>query len=388
MEFIVRIAQVAPLTESVPPHGYGGTERVVAYLTEALIELGHQVTLFASGDSQTRARLVPIVPISLREQGRETDCAIWTTLMLDQVFEEAERGAFDVIHFHIDVLQHPLARRCGHTPSLTTLHGRQDLPGLAELYQRFREHPLVSISDSQREPLPDANWCATVYHGLPSDLYRYHAQAGDYFSFVGRISPEKRLDRAIEIAIGCNMPLRIAAKVDSVDRAYFEQHIRPLMSHRLIDYVGEIGEAQKDDFIGNSRALLFPIDWPEPFGLVAIEALACGTPVISYPCGSVPEILRDGVDSFIVDDQDEAIAAGRRIEHIDRAQCRASFERRFTADAMARAYLEVYARLMAGGCAIDLAREQWNGRQDTHRQQVVRRSDLGAQRAEPAGPQE
>ena len=387
LELIVRIAQVAPLIESVPPRAYGGTERVVSYLSEALVELGHEVTLFASGDSRTSGRLVPMLPISLREQGRTEDWPIWATLMLDQVFQEAAAGAFDLIHFHVDVLHHPLAGRCA-TPCTTTLHGRQDLPCLRRLYERFSDHPLISISNSQRNPLPDANWCATVYHGLPRNLYRYHARADDYFSFVGRISPEKRLDRAIEIAIACNTTLRIAAKVDSVDRSYFEQHIRPLLSHRLIDYVGEIGENQKDDFIGNSRALLFPIDWPEPFGLVAIEALACGTPVITYSCGSMPEILRSGFDSFVVHDQAQAIAAARDIERIERANCRASFEERFTAGGMARAYLEVYAKLIADRCTIDLVREHRNGRQDSHRQQVVRGRHLGAQRAESASPQE
>jgi len=383
----VRIAQVAPLIESVPPRGYGGTERVVSYLSEALIELGHEVTLFASGDSRTSGRLVSVVPMSLRAQGRHADWPAWTTLMLDQVFQEAAAGAFDVIHFHVDVLHYPLARRC-KTPCVTTLHGRQDLPGLTEVYERFSDHPLVSISNSQRKPLPHANWCATIYHGLPGDLYRYHADAANYFSFVGRVSPEKRVDRAIEIALACKVPLRIAAKVDSADRAYFEQHIRPLLSHSLIDYVGEIGETQKDDFIGNSRALLFPIDWPEPFGLVAIEALACGTPVISYRCGSTPEVLRHGVDSFIVRDQAQAITAARQIARIERANCRASFEQRFTAAAMARAYLDTYARLIASRCTIDLVREHWNGRQDSHRQQVVRRSHVGAQRTESASPQE
>ncbi len=383
----MRIAQVAPLVESVPPQRYGGTERVVSYLSEALIKLGHDVTLFASGDSRTRARLVSVLPRSLRPQGREADWPIWTTLMLDRVFEEAAFGAFDVIHLHVDVLHYPLARRCD-TPCLTTLHGRLDIPGLAELYRRFIDQPLVSVSNSQRKPLPDAYWCATVHHGLPTDLYRYHEQPGDYFSFVGRVSPEKRVDRAIEIAIGCDMPLRIAAKVDKVDQAYFDQRIRPLLAHPLIEFVGEIDEEHKGDFIGRSRALLFPIDWPEPFGLVAIEALACGTPVISYPCGSVPEILRHGVDGWIVHDQRQAIDAARHIERIARANCRASFEQRFTAATMARAYLEVYDRLRAGRCAIETIREHWNGRQDSHRQQVVRRGDLGAQRAQSASPQE
>jgi glycosyltransferase involved in cell wall biosynthesis len=383
----VRIAQVAPLVESVPPHAYGGTERVVSYLSEALIDLGHDVTLFASGDSRTRARLVPVVPRSLRLAGREADWPIWTTLMLDRVFQEAAFGAFDVIHLHVDVLHYPLARRCD-TPCVTTLHGRQDVPGLDQLYRRFIDHPLVSISNSQRDPLPHANWCGTVHHGLPRDLYRYRAQPDDYFSFVGRVSPEKRVDRAIEIAIGCNVPLKIAAKVDNADRAYFDERIKPLLSHPLIEFLGEMGEAQKGDFIGRSRALLFPIDWPEPFGLVAIEALACGTPVVSYPCGSVPEILRDGFDSRIVHDQQQAIEAARDIDRIARANCRASFEQRFTAATMARAYVAVYEKLRAGRCTIDAIREHWNGRQDPHRQQVVRRRHFGAQRAESASPQE
>ena len=385
-ESIMRIAQVAPLIESVPPQRYGGTERVVSFLSEALIELGHEVTLYASGDSQTHAKLMPVVPHNLRSEGRDRDWQIWTTMMLDQVFQDAELGAFDVIHCHVDVLHYPLARRCA-TPSVTTLHGRQDLPGLATLYQQFADLPLVSISDSQRAPLPDVNWLATIHHGLPLNLYSYHPQADDYFSFVGRISPEKRLDRAIEIAIACGVPLKIAAKVDSNDRAYFEQQIRPLLSHPLIEYRGEIGEEEKNDFIGRSRALLFPIDWPEPFGLVMIEALACGTPVISYGCGSVPEILRHGVDSFIVHDQEQAIAMARNIEQIARADCRASFEQRFSAATMAARYLDVYRALIRRR-PLDPVQELWNGRQDPHREQVVRRRHVGAERTESASPQE
>jgi glycosyltransferase involved in cell wall biosynthesis len=351
-----------------------------------LIDLGHDVTLYASGDSQTRAKLVSVVPRHLRGDGRDNDWPIWTTMMLDQVFRDAELGAFDVIHFHVDALHYPLARRCA-TPSVTTLHGRQDLPGLATLYRQFADLPLVSISDSQREPLPDANWLATIHHGLPLNLYRYHPQAENYFAFVGRISPEKRVDRAIEIAIGCNVPLKIAAKVDANDRAYFEQQIRPLLSHPLIEYLGEIGEEKKNDFIGRSRALLFPIDWPEPFGLVAIEALACGTPVLAYACGSVPEILRHGIDSFIVHDQEQAIAMARNIGQIARADCRASFEQRFSAATMAARYVDAYRAL--NRCRpFDAVQELWNGRQDPHREQVVRRRHLGAERAESASPQE
>jgi len=340
----MKIAQIAPLIESVPPKAYGGTERVVSYLTEALVDMGHDVTLYASGDSRTAARLVPVVERGLRLDPRHPDWLAWTTVMLEQVFESA--SCFDAIHLHIDYLHFPLARRC-KTPCVTTLHGRQDLPDLAPLYRLFCEQPVVSISDSQREPLPWANWCATVHHGLPRDLYTFCPKPDDYFAFVGRISPEKRVDRAIEIAIACGVPLRIGAKVDPVDRMYFEKTIKPLLDHPLIDYVGEISEGEKNAFIGHARALLFPIDWPEPFGLVMIEAMACGTPVISYPCGSVPEVLEHGVNGFIVNDQQQAISAARRIDRIDRRRCRQSFEQRFTAKVMAERYLQVY-RIFTG----------------------------------------
>jgi glycosyltransferase involved in cell wall biosynthesis len=339
----MKIAQVAPLIESVPPKTYGGTERVVSYLTESLVSMGHDVTLYASGDSITTARLEPVVERSLRLDPRGPDWLAGYTVMLDRVFESA--GRFDVIHFHIDYLHFPMSRRC-KTPSVTTLHGRQDLPDLAPLYRHFCEQPVVSISDSQRGPLPAANWCATVHHGLPADLYRFRERPGDYFAFLGRLSPEKRVDRAIEIAKACGVPLRIAAKVDAADRRYFETVVRPLLAHPLVQYIGEIGDAEKNDFIGGARALLFPIDWPEPFGLVMLEALACGTPVISYAGGSVPEVLEDGVTGFIVNDQQQAIAAARRIDRIDRRRCRVAFETRFTADAMARRYVEVYRRLL------------------------------------------
>ncbi|HJV63580.1 MAG TPA: glycosyltransferase family 4 protein [Albitalea sp.] len=339
----MKIAQIAPLIESVPPRAYGGTERVVSYLTEALVAMGHDVTLYASGDSVTQARLVPIVERAVRLDPARPDWLAWTTLMIDQVVESASR--FDVLHFHIDYLHFPLMRRC-KTPAVTTLHGRQDLPDLDPMYRHFSEQPVVSISDSQREPLPWANWCATVHHGLPVDLYSFHPVPEDYFAFVGRLSPEKRVDRAIQIAIGCGVPLRIAAKVDAADRAYFESQVRPLLAHPLVDYVGEIEERDKNEFIGNARALLFPIDWPEPFGLVMIEAMACGTPVVGYPCGSVPEVLEHGVTGYIVNDQQQAIAAARRIDRIDRRRCRQAFEQRFTATVMAERYLEVYRRLM------------------------------------------
>jgi glycosyltransferase involved in cell wall biosynthesis len=338
----MKIAQIAPLVESVPPQGYGGTERVVSYLTEALVDMGHEVTLFASGDSVTAARLVAVAERGLRLDPRHRDPLVWTTLLIDQVFESASR--FDILHFHIDYQHFPLARRC-RTPSVTTLHGRQDLPDLAALYRHFRERPLVSISDSQREPLPGANWCATIHHGLPADLYRFHPEPADYFAFVGRLSPEKRVDRAIDIATTCGTRLRIGAKVDPADRDYFESVVRPLLSHPLVEYVGEVSEKDKGDFIGGARALLFPIDWPEPFGLVMIEALACGTPVLSYAGGSVPEVLEHGVTGYIVSDRQQAIAAARRIDRIDRRRCRQAFEDRFTARVMAERYLEVYRSL-------------------------------------------
>ena len=338
----MRIAQVAPLIESVPPRAYGGTERVVHYLTEALVDMGHEVTLFASGDSTTSARLVPIVDRALRLNPALPDAVIWHTLLVDRVRELCDE--FDVIHFHLDTVTLPMAVRC-KTPSLTTLHGRLDLPDLKPLYQRFARHPLVSISNSQRQPLAWANWLATVPHGLPPGLYDYHPVAQDYFAFVGRISPEKRCDRAIEIALACNTPLRIAAKVDPADKTYFEEKIEPLLDHPLISFVGEIGDADKNDFIGNAKAFLMPIDWPEPFGLVMIESLACGTPVVAYGHGSVPEIIEDGVTGFIVHDQAQAIAAARDIAQIDRRACRDAFERRFTAPVMARNYVERYRAL-------------------------------------------
>ena len=339
----MKIAQVAPLFESVPPKAYGGTERVVSYLTEALVELGHEVTLYASGDSATSARLVPMVPRSLRTDRRRPDWLVWHTLMLDRVIADA--GQYDVIHFHVDVLQYPLARRCA-CPSVTTLHGRLDLPDLIPLYRHFSDAPLVSISGNQRKPIPFANWRATVHHGLPLELYRFNAEPrGDYFAFVGRISPEKRVDRAIDIALACGVPLRIAAKVDEVDRDYFASRIRPLLDHPLVEFIGEIDEEGKNDFIGNARALLFPIDWPEPFGIVMIEAFACGTPVISYSGGSVAEVMQHGVTGFVVSDQQEAIEAAAEVGRIDRRRCRAVFEERFTSHTMARRYLDVYRDL-------------------------------------------
>ncbi len=340
----MKIAQVAPLFESVPPRSYGGTERVVSYLTEALVDLGHEVTLFASGDSVTRARLVPMVAKSLRLDPRHPDWVPWHMIMIDQAFRQAPD--FDLIHFHVDYLQ-GTATRLSRMPCLTTTHGRLDSPDLAAFLRHFGDLNLVSISDRQRDPLPwYEGWLATVHHGLPVDLYRFNATPQDYLAFVGRISPEKRVDRAIEIAVACGLPLRIAAKVDPFDQAYFDQHIRHLLDHPLVDYVGEIGEAQKNEFIGNARALLFPIDWPEPFGIVMIEAFACGTPVVAYRCGSVPEVMEHGVTGFIVDDQESAIAGVQSICGIDRKACRRVFEERFTSAIMARKYVDAYRNLL------------------------------------------
>jgi glycosyltransferase involved in cell wall biosynthesis len=339
----LRIAQVAPLYESVPPHAYGGTERVVSYLTEALVEMGHEVTLFATGDSITSAHLVSVVPRGLRLDPRKPDPLVWHTILMEMVLKAAP--SFDVIHFHTDVLQLALVGHC-ETPCISTAHGRLDLPDLKSLFRCFPRHPMVSISASQRAPLPGLNWRATVHHGLPLGLYSPKPEPEDYFAFVGRISPEKRADRAIEIAKACGTPLRIAAKVDPTDQAYFESTIEPLLDDPLVSYLGEIDDAAKNDFIGNARALLMPIDWPEPFGLVMIEAMACGTPVIAYGQGSVPEVLDEGVTGFIVENQQQAIEAARNIGRIDRRRCRQVFEQRFAARVMAKRYLEVYRELL------------------------------------------
>jgi glycosyltransferase involved in cell wall biosynthesis len=339
----MRIAQVAPLYESVPPRYYGGTERIVSYLTEELVRLGHEVTLFASGDSQTKARLVAACPRSLRLDPECIDQLAHHIVMLERVQQRADE--FDVIHFHVDYLHFPLSRR-GDFANVTTLHGRLDIPDLVPLYEEYPDVPLISISDAQREPLPRVNWQATVYHGLPDDLYRYRPDAGTYLAFLGRISPEKRVDRAIEIAHQVGIPIRIAAKVDRVDRDYFDSVIEPMLHHPLVEFVGEIGEDDKDEFLGDAQALLFPIDWPEPFGLVMIEAMACGTPVIAYRNGSVPEVMEEGRTGFIVEDLDDAVEAARRVPQLSRARCREIFEQRFTAARMARDYVDVYERLI------------------------------------------
>jgi len=338
----LRIAQVAPLFESVPPKLYGGTERVVSYLTEALVRQGHHVTLFASGDSVTAAERVSVCPRALRLDPRRPEPVALHVVMLEEVFKRAK--GFDVIHFHTDGLHYPLARR-HNVATLTTLHGRLDLPGLELLYAEFSDLPLVSISQAQRQPLAWASWAATVHHGLPLDLHPPTYEPGSYLAFIGRISPEKGVDRAIAIARRAGIPLKIAAKVDRVDADYFERRIEPLLQDPLVEYIGEIDERQKTAFLGGALALLFPIDWPEPFGLAMIEAMACGTPVVAFRRGSVPEVIDNGITGCIVDDVDTAVASVLRIRSFDRRRVRATFERRFSAARMAREYCEVYHSL-------------------------------------------
>lgn len=342
----MRIAQVAPLYESVPPKLYGGTERVVSWLTEELVRQGHEVTLFASGDSVTTARLVPDSEHSLRLDADCIDPTAHHVRQLEHVFRMVDE--FDLIHFHTDYMHYPLSRRHRNV-RLTTLHGRLDIPDLVPLYREFPDEPLVSISDAQRRPLPWANWRGTVYHGLPPDLFTAGNGSGGYLAFVGRFSPEKGPDAAIEIARRVRMPLKLAAKLEEVDRKYFESAVQPLLDPPAIEWVGEINEEQKNDFLGQAHALLFPIDWEEPFGLVMIEAMACGTPVIAYPRGSVAEVMIEGVTGFMVNGVEEAVAAVRRVERMDRAQCRQAFEARYTAERMAADYLRLYRELLEEG---------------------------------------
>jgi glycosyltransferase involved in cell wall biosynthesis len=339
----MRIAQVAPLVESVPPLRYGGTERIVSYLTEELVRLGHEVTLFASGDSVTTAELVPCVPQSLRLNPQVREALPYIMVMLDLVRRRAHE--FDVLHFHMDYLHCPLFRDLAWR-TLTTQHGRLDLPDLPIVVRSFGDFPQISISDHQRRCCPERNWLQTIYHGLPDDLCPFSPAGNDgYLAFLGRICPEKRADLAIEIACRSGRNLKIAAKVDPVDVAYFDQEIRPLLRHPLVEFVGEVGEADKAAFLGGAAALLFPIDWPEPFGLVMIEAMACGTPVIAYPRGSVPEIVEHGRTGYLVEGVDAAVAAVRRLGELDRALVRQRFEQRFTLQRMAMDYLSVYASL-------------------------------------------
>jgi glycosyltransferase involved in cell wall biosynthesis len=339
----MKIAQIAPLAEAVPPRLYGGTERIVSYLSEELVRQGHQVTVFATGDSRTRAELVACAPKALRLDPSVRDPLPHVLMMLNDVRRRAHE--FDVLHFHMDLLHFPVfSEIAAHT--VTTLHGRLDLPDLQPFYRRFRQYPLVSISNDQRRPLLGANWVGTVYHGLPPELLRFTASADQgYLAFLGRISPEKRPDRAIEIARRAGLRLRIAAKVDHADREYFERDIRPMLGDPLVEFIGEIGDTDKNDFLGNARALLFPIDWPEPFGLVVIESMACGTPVIAFACGSVPEVIEDGVTGFVVTDIDAAVRAVGRLVELDRREIRRRFEQRFAVARMASNYLEIYQQL-------------------------------------------
>ena len=342
----MRIAQVAPLYESVPPTLYGGSERVVSYLTEELVRQGHEVTLFASGDSITKATLISPCQRALRLDPGCRDPLAYHTIMLDEVFRRVNN--FDIVHFHIDYFHFPFSRR-NRVPHITTLHGRLDLPELAFLYRHFSDMPLVSISDAQRAPVPWANWLATVYHGVPERLYRFHERPGSYLAFIGRISPEKGVDRAIDAAIRVGMPLRIAAKVDKVDREYFDTRIKAKLDHPLVEFLGEIGEKEKGEFLGGAYALLFLIDWPEPFGMAMIESLACGTPVIAFRRGSVPEVIEDGITGFVVDELEEVVEAIQRIERLNREDCRKAAETLFSDSRMAKDYLFQYASLQTEG---------------------------------------
>jgi glycosyltransferase involved in cell wall biosynthesis len=350
----MKIAQIAPLVESVPPTLYGGTERVVSWLTEELVAQGHEVTLFASGDSQTAAKLVPIVPRGLRLDGIH-DSTPYNMRMLDQV--AARQDEFDVLHFHIDFFQSPLFRGMAHK-TLTTLHGRQDLPELPDIYRAFPHMPLVSISNHQRLPVPPVNWMGTVYHGLPNTLLKEGRGEGGYLAFLGRICPDKGILAAIEIARRAGMTLKVAAKVDPADQAYYDEQVAPVLAHSPhVEFIGEINDARKPEFLGNARALLFPICWPEPFGLVMIESMACGTPVIAFNCGSVPEIMENGLTGYVVDDVDQAVVAVGKLDALFRPSIRSRFEERFSVAAMARDYVRIYHQLATSGDVTAVAAE-------------------------------
>jgi glycosyltransferase involved in cell wall biosynthesis len=341
----MRIAQVAPLTEAVPPKLYGGTERVVHWLTEELVALGNDVTLFASGDSRTSAKLDATWPKALRLDGSVRDPNALHMVMLERVRRKCDDEEFDFLHFHLDYYPWSLFYR-QPTPFLTTLHGRLDLPEHQPVFTTFSDVPVISISNAQRRPVPQANWTRTVYHGIPEKLLMPREVTPEYLAVLGRIAPEKGVDRAIKIAIRCGIPLKIAAKVDRADQDYYDELIKPLMDHPLIEYIGEIGDHEKSEFLSGAIGLLLPIDWPEPFGLVMIESMACGTPVIAYNRGSVPEIIDEGLTGFIVEDEISAVAAVGRLANIDRAAVRAQFEKRFTARRMALDYLAAYRGLM------------------------------------------
>jgi glycosyltransferase involved in cell wall biosynthesis len=340
----MRIAQVSPLMEAVPPKLYGGTERIVAYLTDELVALGHDVTLFASGDSVTQAKLEAVWPHALRLDQQMRDYLAPHIGMLEQVARRAVD--FDIVHLHVDYLGYPIMRRIG-IPFVATLHGRLDLPELKSLYRLFGDVPVVSISDAQREPLPEANFIATIHHGIPERQLLPGDGKGGYLAFIGRISPEKAPDAAIRIAARAGKRLRIAAKVDNVDRAYFAEHVEPLLAEPHVEFIGEISEDQKAEFLGNAEALLFPIAWREPFGLAMIEAMACGTPVVAMRMGSVPEVIEDGLTGFAVSSEEEATEAVHRAQALDRERIRGVFEDRFTARRMAEDYLAIYRGLIA-----------------------------------------
>jgi glycosyltransferase involved in cell wall biosynthesis len=340
----MRIAQVSPLYESVPPKLYGGTERIVSYLTEELVAQGHEVTLFATGDSVTNARLIPVQKEALRFDKEIRDYLPPHYILLEKV--ERYKHKFDIIHYHIDYLHFPLSKR-DYTTHVTTLHGRLDLPELFPLYNEYRMMPVISISNAQRQPLPQANWIGTVYHGLPNDMYSFYNSTGEYLAFIGRISPEKGLDNAIEISIRAGIPLKIAAKVDKADHEYFEQVIKHRLNHPLVHNLGEIGEKDKNEFLGRAKALLFPVNWPEPFGLAMIEAMACGTPIIAFKNGSVPEVIDEGKSGFIVNTIEEGVEAVKNISRISRSVCRKTFETRFSVTRMANEYLALYEKMIA-----------------------------------------
>jgi glycosyltransferase involved in cell wall biosynthesis len=346
----LRIAQIAPLFESVPPQLYGGTERVVSYLTEDLVRRGHAVTLFASGDSATAAELIAVCDRAIRLDPAHPDAFALHALMLERVCRHA--SSFDVIHFHTDGLHLPVARRCPRACSVTTLHGRLDIPGLAALYREFNEQPLISISAAQRRPMSGANWLATVYHGLPPQIHTATETPGQYLAFLGRIAPEKGIERAIEIARRSEIPLKIAAKIDRADQQYYDTQVACLIDGSQVDFIGEITEVEKTRFLGDAIALLFPIDWPEPFGLTMIEAMACGTPVIGFRRGSVPEIIDEGVTGFMVDDLDAAVACVARAPGLSRKRCREQFEHRFQVAHTSQGYCDVYALARQRTCPV------------------------------------
>ena len=340
----MRIAQIAPLAEAVPPKLYGGTERVIWWLTEALVDLGHDVTLYASADSQTSARLMPCADQGLRLAGIDNHLA-YTVAMVDRVLADADQ--YDILHFHVDFVHFPLFRHLADR-CFTTLHGRLDLPDFRPGFTAFPEMPLVSISDDQRVPVAEANFAATIYHGLPERLIP-QGPGGDYLAFLGRMSPEKRPDRAIDIATRAGIPLKMAAKVDHADRDYFAKVIEPMLDHPLVEFIGEIDDAAKPNFLGNAKALLFPIDWPEPFGLVMIEAMAAGTPTVAWRAGSTMEVIEDGRSGFLVDSVDDAVAALAGVDKLPRETVRRCFEERFTARHMAMNYVQLFESALGSG---------------------------------------